>query len=90
MQISVDISLYPLTENYKSIIIYFIERLKPIDGLQIEVNGMSSQIFGEYDVVMNALKDHIYKILEEHKAMFMIKIGKGNLTREELPEQLKK
>ncbi len=88
MKVSIDISLYPFTENYKEIIIEFIKAVNAIDNLEIEVNGFSTQIFGEYEVIMDALKDHIYKILHNYRAIFVLKISDGNQTKESLSKEL--
>ena len=55
MQISVEISSYPLADDYIPAIKTFIERLHAIDGLTVVTNTMSTQIFGELELVMNAL-----------------------------------
>ena len=51
MKISAEISLYPLSEQYRDLIYDFIEDLKNSENVEIRVNGMSTQIFGEYDTV---------------------------------------
>ncbi len=88
MQASAEISMYPLTEHYKEPIIGFIGQLKKRPGLRVEVNGLSTQIFGEYDVVMDALKTGMAGVFSNGKAMFVLKIGRGELTPESLPEGL--
>lgn len=59
MSISLEISLYPLTEGHIPIINDFLRTVHS-SGLQAVTNGMSTQIFGEYDEVMllltNALR----------------------------------
>lgn len=57
MQISVEISSYPLADDYIPAIKAFIERVNTIDGLTVVTNTMSTQIFGELELVMNALKE---------------------------------
>ena len=54
MQLSVEISLYPLAEQqYKDEIWAFIKKLRTVSGLKVITNGMSTQVFGEYDLVMH-------------------------------------
>ncbi|GAA5187488.1 hypothetical protein [Ferrimonas gelatinilytica] len=55
MQLSVEISLYPLQDNYLSIIKWFIGRLDQYPDIQRITNGMSTQIGGDYDTVMALL-----------------------------------
>jgi len=51
MQISIEISLYPLAqEKFKTEIWAFIKRLRTVNGLRVVTNGMSTQVFGEYDL----------------------------------------
>lgn len=57
MQISVEISSYPLADDYIPAIKTFIERVNTIDGLTVVTNTMSTQVFGELELVMNALKE---------------------------------
>jgi uncharacterized protein YqgV (UPF0045/DUF77 family) len=54
--ISVEISLYPLTPDYKPPIRDFIARLKANRKLKVISNTMSTQIQGDYDEVWDTLK----------------------------------
>ena len=47
MELSVEISKYPLADDYKPAIRDFIHRLLATDGLVVECNTMSTQIFGD-------------------------------------------
>ena len=55
MRISVDISLYPLTEDYVEPILAFIAQLESNAKLIVKRNSLSTQIFGEYRDVMDAM-----------------------------------
>lgn len=79
MKISVEISLYPLSEDYESIILAFLARLNQHPNLIIETNGMSTQVFGEYDQVMGAINQEMKKVYESGKAMLVLKMGQGTL-----------
>ena len=46
MQLSAEISLYPLAAEYRAIIGEFVERLAQYDELTVNTNTMSTQIFG--------------------------------------------
>lgn len=59
MKISVEISMYPLLEEYETPILRFIERLRSHPGLVVRTNSMSTQIFGEFDALASALTDEI-------------------------------
>ena len=80
MEISIEISLYPLAEEkFKTEIWAFIKRLRKVDGLQVITNGMSTQVFGDYDLavkhVMAEIK-HVHQTL--NAAVFICKFIGGN------------
>ena len=75
MQIAVDISLYPLDADFIPPIKNVIARLANHDGVEIEYNRMSTQLRGEFDVVMPALTEELRTTFENvPKAVFAIKI----------------
>lgn len=55
MQVSADLSLYPLTEEYEPIIIDYIRRLREQPGIRLATNPLTTQITGSYADVMQAL-----------------------------------
>ncbi|MFN3556746.1 MAG: YkoF family thiamine/hydroxymethylpyrimidine-binding protein [Bacteroidales bacterium] len=75
MKASVEISMYPLGRDYIPDIKDFIDRLSKNPRLIVEVNGMSSQIFGDYRDIMAALTDEIEKSFQQNgKSVFVLKI----------------
>jgi uncharacterized protein YqgV (UPF0045/DUF77 family) len=75
MRVAVDISLYPLNQNFLAPIQDVIERLREYTAFEMIVNSMSTQIRGEYDEVMAALQQEIRVSFEQTpKAVFVIKI----------------
>jgi uncharacterized protein YqgV (UPF0045/DUF77 family) len=75
MQVAVDISLYPLDADFIPPIKNVIARLANHDGVEIEYNRMSTQLRGEFDVVMPALTEELRTTFENvPKAVFAIKI----------------
>lgn len=75
MQVAVDISLYPLDENFIPPIKDVIDRLSQHDGIEVERNRMSTQLRGDFDVVMPALTQEIRATFDTvPKAVFAIKI----------------
>ena len=80
LQLSVEISKYPLSENYIPAIKDFIERLQATEGLSVVGNTMSTQVFGDYDLVMDTLKDEMRRSYEQFgKAIFVCKFIGANL-----------
>ena len=62
MQIGIEMSLYPLTEGYIPVIQRFIDRLNAVPGLRVETNTMSTQLFGEYDLVFETLQRELRSV----------------------------
>lgn len=89
MQATVEISLNPLTDNYDAVVTAFCERLKQYNGIKVEVNGLSTQLFGDYDRIMEVIQNEVKGILADQPAVFHLKMAKGILTRERLPMSLK-
>lgn len=75
MRVAVDISLYPLDENFIPPIQDVIDRLKKHELIEVATNPMSTQLRGEYDEVMEILKQEIGTTFDNvPKAIFAIKI----------------
>ncbi len=77
MKIAVDISYYPLVEEFKKPIKAFIAKLEAIDGVEIQKNAMSTQIRGEHNVIMPYLTEKIVEEFNSYRASFIIKIISG-------------
>ena len=75
MQVAVDISLYPLDADFIPPIKDIIDRLGQHDGIEVERNRMSTQLRGDFDIVMPALSQEIRATFDTvPKAVFAIKI----------------
>ena len=80
MDCSVEISMYPLNKNYKPSIIQFIKNLRKHPFIKVNTNGMSTQVFGDYIRVMNAINKEMENIfLSEDKVVFTLKVMNSNL-----------
>jgi len=78
MQISVEISLYPLNGEYIPPIQDFIDRLNAQPGLAVVTNAMSTQVRGEYARVFEALTAEMRRTLEgPDRAVFVMKVLGG-------------
>jgi len=62
MKVTVEISLYPLKEDYTEIIIGFIKALKSNASINVYVTAMSTYASGDYDEVMSAVHEELKKI----------------------------
>jgi hypothetical protein len=75
MDIGVEISLYPLRSDYIPPIKGFIERLNADGRFRVITNDMSTQVFGRYEEVMEALTRELRPTFErDGKAIFVMKV----------------
>lgn len=75
MDIAVEISLYPLANEYIPAIQACIDRLNAHAGLKVLTNSMSTQIFGEYQQVMRVLTQEMHATFAaESKSVFVLKV----------------
>ncbi len=80
MKTSVEISYYPLNQEYVPPIREFIDRINQYEGLVAKTNGMSTQIFGEYEVLMAALTKEIKASFDNPHSVFVMKIINADLN----------
>lgn len=59
MKASIEISMYPLDKEYGNDILAFIEELNKHPELEVRTNTMSTQVFGDYDILMDLMKTEI-------------------------------
>ncbi len=72
MNISVEISMYPLVQDYEPPILDFIQDLNQHKEILVQTNGMSTQVFGPYDLVMDVLKTDIKRAFEKSYGVSMV------------------
>ena len=84
MKTSVEISYYPLNQEYVPPIREFIDRINTYEGLAVQTNGMSTQIFGEYDVLMDALTKEIRQSFNHPHSVFVMKVINADLNTKEV------
>lgn len=73
MKTSLEISMYPLSQkNYDQPIENFIHRLQQYQNLEVRVNTMSTQVFGEYAEIMAALTQEIKTSFEHEPPTIMV------------------
>ncbi|WP_439150970.1 hypothetical protein [Winogradskyella sp.] len=76
MNISVELTLSPLQNNYEAHIITFIKKLRASEFTVLE-NPLSTQIYGDYDTLMPFLNKEIKQsFLEVDIAVLQMKIVK--------------
>ena len=78
MDISVEISMYPLLESYREPIKGFIDGLSKNTSLTIEHGKMSTYLFGDYEKIMPLLQSEIETTLKDiPESIFVIKLSGG-------------
>ena len=79
MQVSVDISLYPLHQDYIPQIDAFIALLNQEPDVQVVTNALSTQLYGEYETVMELLAKAMGDHMTIHDdSVFSIKVLSGD------------
>lgn len=86
MEIGVEISLYPLAQNFGPRIKAFLDRLRAAGRFKIVTTSLSTQLFGEYDEVVAMLAREMRTVFAEEaeqgresagaagKAVFLLKL----------------
>jgi uncharacterized protein YqgV (UPF0045/DUF77 family) len=74
MRITIELSLYPLTENYVAPIRDFIARLKTYQELEMVTNVTSTQIVGEHSYVFEVLSKETAITFATRQNVFVMKV----------------
>ena len=78
MKVSIELTLTPLSDDFESSIKTFIKKIRPLDFKVIE-NPLSTQIYGDYDKIMNLLNSKIKSVFSENNGiMINLKIVNGD------------
>ena len=78
MRTAVDISMYPLTGDYRPPIQAFIDRLNSHPGLIVKTNALATQIWGPLDQVMRVLTEEMARAAANApQLIFVMKVLPG-------------
>jgi uncharacterized protein YqgV (UPF0045/DUF77 family) len=80
MNVSIEMSYYPLNSEYIPPIKDFISRISGYPNIKTKTNGMSTQVFGEYFEVMQILTKEIHKSFELPHSVFIMKVINADLN----------
>ena len=81
MKISVELTLTPLANDFEKIIKDFIKKLRESD-LKVIETPLSTQVYGDYDDVMNFLRKSTYESFQNCDNIIMnMKIFKSDRSR---------
>ena len=64
--------MYPLTSSFKKPILEFIHSLAMHPGVNVKRNNLSTQLFGDFDVLMPLLNTKMKSAMETDKAVVMV------------------
>jgi|TARA_B110000879_G_scaffold35519_1_gene49020 uncharacterized protein YqgV (UPF0045/DUF77 family) len=79
MKVTIEISNYPLSEDYEPKILDFINRCQA-HGMRTKVNATATHIQGDYETVMNLVQEEVKTSFEKYGQMiFVLKVLKGEL-----------
>ena len=79
MEISVDISMYPLQKEFETPILAFISQLEKEDSVEVVRNELSTQIHGDYKTIMALLEKEMFSVFTEiPDSIFVLKFVGNN------------
>ena len=80
MHLSVEISMYPLQDGYKTKIKEFLEKINNNSNeVEIRTSNMSTRIFGEFDAVNSLLNSSMKESMQRYgKIVFVCKYLQGD------------
>ena len=79
MEISVDISMYPLQKDFEAPILVFIEMLEKEKSVEIVRNELSTQVHGDYKTIMALLEKEMFSVFTDiPDSIFVLKFVGNN------------
>ncbi len=73
-QITVELSLYPLADDFIPPIVEFVRRLKAYKELDVVTNAVSTQIVGDHKRVFEILSEETERVFSEGSSIVVMKI----------------
>ena len=79
MEISVDISMYPLQREFEAPILAFIDMLENEQSVEVVRNELSTQVHGDYKTIMALLEKEMFSVFTEiPDSIFVLKLVGNN------------
>lgn len=75
MEITVEISYFPLSENHQKAVNDFIGALNKNELIKVKPEMMSSLLTGPYEEIMNLLQREMKPFMEKYPSVFSLKIS---------------
>lgn len=87
MMVTVEMSLYPLDNDYEPAILAFIHQLRTYSGIETVTNQLSTQVSGEFDAVMTAVTACVKQSMADNdKVVFVTKFLNAGLDIKQIPD----
>lgn len=77
MTATIEISFYPMQDDYPEVVLSFLEKLKALANVEIQTNGMSTILIGSFDTLWNQLGVLIKNEFASHASLFVMKVAAG-------------
>ncbi len=79
MEISVDISMYPLQREFEAPILAFIAELEKEQSVEVVRNELSTQVHGDYKTIMALLEKEMFAVFTDiPDSIFVLKLVGNN------------
>jgi len=79
MEISVDISMYPLQKEFEAPILAFIDMLEREKSIELVRNELSTQVHGDYKIIMALLEKEMFSVFTDiPDSIFVLKFVGNN------------
>jgi len=79
VEISVDISMYPLQREFEAPILAFIAELEKEQSVEVVRNELSTQVHGDYKVIMALLEKEMFSVFTDiPDSIFVLKLVGNN------------
>ena len=77
MTVTIEISFYPLNNEYPATVVSFLHKLKAVIPAEVVTNGMSTLLTGSYEKLWTALGVLLQNEIESVDCVFVMKIAPG-------------
>ena len=77
MTTTIEISLYPFQKEYPVSVIRFLKQLQAITDIEMQSNGMSTIIIGDFDNLWSRLGDLMAAQFSSEESLFVLKVAPG-------------
>jgi uncharacterized protein YqgV (UPF0045/DUF77 family) len=81
MFVSLELSYYPLQDDFKTPVNDLIAKLSAYENITIEAGSMSSVISGEYDIIMEVMTKIMGEIMQKYPSVFTMKLSNACMSK---------